>query len=60
MSNEINIYFRHPKNRNYIIILISVALDLMVVTQCYKFAKYGTTYRLLWTLVLFFAIRGFI
>ena len=60
LSNELNIYFRDPRNRNYIIISISIALDLMVITQCYKFSKYGSTYRLLWTIVLFFGIRGLI
>lgn len=59
LSNRMNIYFRTPEHRNYVVAIISCALDCMFCVQLYKFARYGNSWRFPIALGLFYGLRAY-
>ena len=59
-TEPINTWFREDlSRRNTLLIVGSLFFDLINLVGMYRFARYGTTYRIVMAVAVFFAVREF-
>lgn len=58
-TEHLNTYFaENTEMRNAFMIICGLFMDVMVLTQFYRFAKYGTTWRLPIAMFAFYIFRA--
>ena len=59
-TEPINLYFRDIDNRNHLLITAAALMDLINIVQGYRFIVYGTTWRIVIAVVLFYGLRAMV
>jgi hypothetical protein len=59
-STPLNDYFKDEDKRNTLLITDSLVMDSLVVFQLIRFVFWGTTWRVILALILFYGLRALI
>lgn len=60
-TEDLNKYFGdHPEVRNAYMIVCGLFMDIMVLTQFYRWTRYGTTWRLPMCMFGFYSFRSIV
>jgi hypothetical protein len=57
-TTSLNDFYKDPYQRNILLIIDSLIMDSLVVIQFGRFVFYGTTWRLVFALVMFYGLRA--